>query len=219
MKNDILYPVNNEDTFKLLPRIPDKCIDVIITDPPYDLYRQEMIWLHKHFYRVARSAIIVFSPPENPWEFRDALILDDNYLEYPTMPDHYLFWQKPISTKNTSKSYSRFVEMIFVYELEDYVWNTNRNWANYTNVFNDIVEGISGHPFEKPLSLIRRIILNHTNEGDIILDPFMGSGTTIICARELNRYSYGIDSDKDWTEYVEQKLTNLPTLTDNSLEV
>jgi len=74
--------------------------DLIITDPPYDFTEEQKTLLHKEFLRISKGWVIVFSPPENQW----------------ILPaDQYLFWIKPISTKNTSKSYSRFVEMIFVY--------------------------------------------------------------------------------------------------------
>lgn len=193
MDNNLIY---NDDTFDFLPLLDDKSIDIIITDPPYDFDREQISWLHNHFERIARKAVIVFSPPENQWFIPIVGML----------PDSMLFWIKPISTKNTSKNYSRFVEMVFVYKMEDYTWNTERNWANYVNVFNDFVEGKSGHPFEKPRSLIRRLILNHSNEGDIILDPFAGSGIIPIEAKKLNRKYIANEIDEEWFLYMEKKL-------------
>lgn len=49
------------------------------------------------------------------------------------------------------------------------------------------------HPTQKPLDLLERIILACTNEGDLILDPFMGSGTTGVAAVKLNRRFVGIE--------------------------
>ena len=88
--------------------IPDKSYDLVLTDPPYDFDEDIKFYLHQEFCRIAKSAVIVFAPPENQWDFG---------------ADHYLFWTKPISTKNTTKNYSRFVEMIFIYKMENYVWN------------------------------------------------------------------------------------------------
>ncbi len=56
------------------------------------------------------------------------------------------------------------------------------------------------HPTQKPLRLLYRIILASTNEGDTILDPFSGSGTTGIAANLLNRKYIGIEQDKKFCE-------------------
>lgn len=54
------------------------------------------------------------------------------------------------------------------------------------------------HPTQKPIALLERIILASTNEGDIILDPFNGSGTTGIVAKKLNRKYIGIDIEEEY---------------------
>ncbi|HHT82567.1 MAG TPA: site-specific DNA-methyltransferase [Acholeplasmataceae bacterium] len=55
-------------------------------------------------------------------------------------------------------------------------------------------------PTQKPLALLERIILSSTKEGDLILDPFNGSGTTGIAAYNLNRRYIGIDLEKEYLE-------------------
>lgn len=174
----------NDDSFLCLDMFNDKSFDLIITDPPYDFTQEQKVYIHNHLLRLSRGAIIVFSPPENQW----------------VLPaDQYLFWEKPISTKNTSKSYSRFVEMIFVYGRG--VWNTERHWSQYTNVFKDLVDDIRYHSFRKPPSLVERLLLNHSNPGDKVLDPFSGSGVVAQVAKRNNRNSVGIEKDKGiWEE-------------------
>lgn len=56
------------------------------------------------------------------------------------------------------------------------------------------------HPTQKPIELLRRIILASTNPGDIILDPFNGSGTTGIVAQQLGRQYIGIDLEKQYLD-------------------
>lgn len=51
------------------------------------------------------------------------------------------------------------------------------------------------HPTQKPIELLRRIILSCTDEGDTVLDPFVGSGTTSVVAKMFNRNSVGIEKD------------------------
>ncbi len=164
------------DSFKVLPHVSDNAYDLIITDPPYDLDPIKKEWLHNQFCRISKTGVIVFSPPENQWIFP---------------ADQYLFWTKSISTKNTSKRYSRFVEMIFLYG--DLKWNSNRHWSQYTNIFTDLVDDSKLHPFRKPPSLIERLILNHSDESDYILDPFAGSAVIEDVAKKLSRFCYSMD--------------------------
>lgn len=55
-----------------------------------------------------------------------------------------------------------------------------------------------GHPTIKPLSIIKNLIRNSSNEGDIVLDCFSGSGTTCAAAKELNRKFVGIEINPDY---------------------
>lgn len=56
------------------------------------------------------------------------------------------------------------------------------------------------HPTQKPIELLEKIILSSTNEGDLILDPFNGSGTTGIVANRLNRKYIGIETEKEYLD-------------------
>ena len=63
------------------------------------------------------------------------------------------------------------------------------------------------HPTQKPLDLIRRIVLASTNEGDIVLDPFCGSGTTGVACKDLNnRFFIGIEIDKGYCEMAKKRI-------------
>ena len=62
------------------------------------------------------------------------------------------------------------------------------------------------HPTQKPLELLRRVILSCTNEGDTVLDPFLGSGTTSVVAKMLNRNSIGIEKEKKYLGIIKRRL-------------
>lgn len=64
----------------------------------------------------------------------------------------------------------------------------------------------TGHPAQYPEKLIERIILAGTNEGDLVLDPFMGSGTTAVVAKNFNRYYIGYEIEKDYMAMAEKRL-------------
>lgn len=64
------------------------------------------------------------------------------------------------------------------------------------------------HPTQKPEELLRRIILSCTNEGDLVLDPFVGSGTTSIVSKKMGRSSIGIENNKEYLEIAEKRLNS-----------
>ena len=62
------------------------------------------------------------------------------------------------------------------------------------------------HPTQKPFELLRRIILSCTDEGDLVLDPFAGSGTTNAVAKYFGRNSLGIELDSKYIEIIKNRL-------------
>ena len=67
----------------------------------------------------------------------------------------------------------------------------------------------TSHPTQKPLSIMKRIIELHTNKGDVVLDPFMGSGSTGVAANELEREFIGIELDATWYNLATTRLFDL----------
>ncbi|MGI6156224.1 MAG: DNA-methyltransferase [Enterococcus lemanii] len=65
------------------------------------------------------------------------------------------------------------------------------------------------HPTQKPLEIMNKIILASTKEGDIILDPFMGSGTTLVSAKRLGRRAVGIDLENEYIKIAIERLKNM----------
>lgn len=66
----------------------------------------------------------------------------------------------------------------------------------------------TGYPTQKPLELLEQIIKISSNENDIILDPFCGSGTTLVAAQNLNRRFIGIDSSSEAIQLTKSRLNN-----------
>ena len=60
----------------------------------------------------------------------------------------------------------------------------------------------TGHGTQKPIELMRRPILNHTERGDLVYDPFLGSGTTLIAAQLLDRVCYGLELDPHYVDVI-----------------
>ncbi len=65
------------------------------------------------------------------------------------------------------------------------------------------------HPTQKSLDLMEKIISIHTNPNDIVLDPFMGSGTTGLARKRLERKFIGIESEKEYFQIAKKRLNLL----------
>lgn len=174
------------DCLDYMASLPKESVDLVIADPPYGdfpLINQAI----REARRVCRGASIFFMYAE------DLVSLDQH-------PDQVLFWVKPVSTKNTSKRYSRFVEVIALYDLEHGPYN-KAHWSCHTGIFTDCLISGEGHPYRKPRSLIEKLVVIHSNPGDVILDPFAGSGTVGSVARSLGRECISVDIEPLVYEY------------------
>ena len=64
----------------------------------------------------------------------------------------------------------------------------------------------AGHPSQKPLALVERIVSSSSRSGDLVVDPFMGSGTTAIAAEKLGRRWVGIEASKRYCQLTQERL-------------
>jgi site-specific DNA-methyltransferase (adenine-specific) len=145
-------------------------------------------------------------------------------LGFKTLND--IVWFKPNASPNLSCRY-------FTHSTETVIWAAKNQKSKHT--FNyELMKQLSNgkqmrnvweipppqpnekthgkHPTQKPLKLLERILLASTNEGDIVLDPFNGSGTTAIAAVGLNRRYLGIEISQEYLDLtirrLEDELTN-----------
>ena len=118
----------------------------------------------------------------------------------------------------------------FVHSTETILW-AKKDLKNAKHKFNyDVMKNMNGgkqmkdvwetpltkssekkygkHPTQKPMELLEKIILASTDEGDLILDPFNGSGTTGIVANKLNRKYIGIEKEQEYLDLTIRRLTN-----------
>lgn len=80
-------------------------------------------------------------------------------------------------------------------------------------------EGRKVHPTQKPESLLHRVLLASTNPGDLVLDPFFGSGTTGAVAKKLGRHFIGIEADATYAHAAMERIGKIKSLDQDSLEV
>lgn len=80
-------------------------------------------------------------------------------------------------------------------------------------------DGRKSHPTQKPEALLHRIIVGTTNPGDVILDPFFGTGTTGAVAKLLGRHWIGLERDADYIDVATRRIANVRALGAEDIEV
>ncbi len=78
--------------------------------------------------------------------------------------------------------------------------------------------GRKAHPTQKPEALLQRVLLASTNRGDVVLDPFFGTGTTGAVAKQLGRRFIGIEQDTDYLKAARERIAKVKILDDAALE-
>jgi DNA modification methylase len=81
--------------------------------------------------------------------------------------------------------------------------------ANLNPIGGTREEPATGHSAQKPVELMRRPILNNTQRGDIVYDPFLGSGTTLVAAEGTDRICYGLDLEPRYVDVIVRRWQNL----------
>ncbi len=79
------------------------------------------------------------------------------------------------------------------------------------------IDGKKAHSTQKPEELLKRIIISTSNPGDLVLDPFMGSGTTGSVSKLLGRNFIGIEADKDYVSLAEKRIAQVKPVETNLL--
>lgn len=80
-------------------------------------------------------------------------------------------------------------------------------------------QGNKAHPTQKPESLLHRVLIGSTNVGDVVLDPFFGTGTTGAVAKKLGRNFIGIEREAAYREVAEKRIADIRKFDNQSLEV
>ena len=94
---------------------------------------------------------------------------------------------------------------------KNHIWEPNPNGAKPKDVL-EIPTTCNGmhektpHPTQKPEELLRRIILSSSGQGDLVFDPFLGSGTTAVCAEQLKRKWIGCDISQEYLEWAVNRI-------------
>jgi len=116
-----------------------------------------------------------------------------------------------IPTKEYWHKLQKILDFTLPYENVSIIFNPQ---MGYTDVWTDIdfYKEKRFHPTQKPTKLIKRLITASSNKGMVVLDPFIGAGSTALAAKELERNYIGIDIDKKYCKITEERIKDLKKL-------
>ena len=124
-----------------------------------------------------------------------------------------LAWNKSNSGGTPNKYYMQKMEFILMLSKRPARNINDMGTPNLLSVPNIIGKGEGYHPTQKPVELMKVLIRNSTNAGDIVLDPFAGGGSTLVAAKQLERHYIGFEIDEKYYQMSLKNLQNTPKQT------
>ena len=209
------------DCMELMNNIPNESIDLVLTDSPYNVVNREDNGLRKldkenadiltfdlinfleQLYDKAKSTIIIFCGKEQVSTIH-SYFNDKQKKGKGTV--RQLIWEK----SNPSPMNGQH---IYLSGVENAIWFKKRGGTFNAHCKNTVFKYPIGrsklHPTEKNHLLLQELILDNSNENDLILDPCMGSGSTGVVALKNNRNFLGIELNQNYFEIAKNRLEGL----------
>lgn len=224
-----LNKIYNEDCLEGMKLIPDNSIDLIVTDPPYpttsrgcagnsggmlqkNINKKGKVFLHNDI-NISEYAPECFRVLKNGGHFY-IMTNHKNLIEMLNVCTstgfHFtksLVWNK--GNKIMGQYYMSQFEYILFFRKGKGVKINNCGTSDILNVPNKKAKDENGknlHDTEKPVELMRILIENSSKENEIVLDPFVGIGSTIIAATNTNRNFIGFELDKHYCEIANERI-------------
>lgn len=242
-------------SFEILKMIPTDSVDLVVTDPPYNIekkFNQESfkrmidadyikwldIWI-KELRRILKNTGSIYICCD--W--------NSSPLVWSVMKKYFIVrnritWEREKGRASLKNWKNNIEDIYFATVSDDYTFNLNKvmikkdvlapyrdgngnakdwfleNGKKYrltapSNVWTDItipywsMKENTEHPTQKPEKLIAKLILASSNENDLVLDPFLGSGTTSVVAKKLKRNYIGIEIDTGYASICEKRLEDI----------
>ncbi len=224
VSEDQRITIYNADCLEVLPLLDGA--DHVITDPPYEreahtngrrarpdgggaiaverpldfeaITEAQRLTTGAEMARLSRGWVLVFCQVESAMLWRDALT--------GAVYKRTQIWRKPDGAPQFTgdRPGMGYESIVTCWAGEGRSrWNGGGRHGIYEH---NTVRGGSGHMTEKPIELMRQLVELFTDPGDLILDPFMGSGTTLRAAADLGRRAIGIELEERWCAAAVERL-------------
>lgn len=219
-----MISIKQGDCLELIKDIPDESIDLIVTDPPYRVISggkpnkpyqpsgilslndgkifqfnniDAKLWFPE-LYRVLKngSHCYVMTNLLNLKKYME--LSEENGFKIHNL----LVWEKNNATPN--RWYMKNCEYV-LFLRKGKAKSINNFGSKTVHRFDNIIKN-KNHPTEKPVDLMEFYIYNSSNENDLVLDPFMGSGSVGVACQNINRNFIGFEIDEKYFNIAKERL-------------
>lgn len=186
--------IHNLDCFQATTQLEDQSVDVMITDPPYpnrmNLFPDTLVDGLAMLYLGCKKAKKYVAFFWNPFDIPPAP------AGWHQVAIHV--WHKP-----DTKSITHY-EVIVVWSKEP-KQRVSRVWSIPILDYRSLRDW-KPHPTQKPVKLMRYLLEQYTEEGDVVFDPFVGSGTTAVACQQMKRHYIACDNNAEYVQIAQSRL-------------
>jgi len=247
-----LNKIYNMDCLDGMKQIDDNSIDLVLTDPPYNILNHDTIisssnkkvirnvdfdkekldinYIMEEITRILKDGgtFYIFCSDR---QLGDYISQCNNGLKYSNTLVWYDTQGHPSVRKRAFTNHSQYIAYGHKENNVKYVFNwlgekkmgnvikcTGSTSFEYGKAVRGRVGEWVGHPTQKPVKLVRRLLKISSNENDIVCDPFIGSGTTAIACKQTGRRFIGFEIDKNYYDISLQRLLDQPERLDKWID-
>lgn len=203
--------IDNIDCLEGLAAVPDKSVDLVVTDPPYDVHAgncggcfgdrqayRDIAPLSNGFSEEVLDELCRVLKKINIYIFcsqKQIIPLLDYFVRRKGCNWTLLTWHKTNPVPACNNKYLTDTEYILFFRERgvEVLGEYKTKFTYYITPVDQKIKKLYGHPTIKPLGMIENFIQNSTKTGAVVLDPFMGSGTTAVAALRTGRSFIGFE--------------------------
>ena len=234
-KEWIMLNLYNGDYLELIDNVQDELVDLILTDIPYNISRPNGFAGYDKKNKRTRTGID-FGEWDTEFDIsglkaltaklkkNGSILIFSSFEQLGTIIETFddliikdkLIWQKTNPfVRNRDRRYISNIEICSWFVKPKSKWTFNRQDEKYEScVMKYPAESGGGfkryHPTQKNLKMTKYLINIHSNVGDLILDPFMGGGTTGVAALQENRNFIGMELEKNYFDIAKERIRLVP---------
>ena len=225
------------DCLEAMKGIPNNSVDLVFTDPPFLVANKNVIkrkqkdvsadyeWDYLQYSEYVDFLVNCFKEGERVLKTNGSLLfwyrrLDttaDIVRRLSLYPKSQITWHKTNPTPQfRKKNYLSSIEYLYwlVKDNKNFVFNFKFQKEMHNFIESSICMGKerTKHPNQKLLKVIKHFLEIHSNKGDVVLDLFIGSGTTAVACKELGRKYIGIEINPEYCEIARNRIKAIPEL-------
>lgn len=219
------YKLYQGDCLEVMEDIEKGSVDLVVTDPPYEIattgagiykqtdkqYVKELNGMKDGFSEEVLDELCRVMKKINIYFFcsqKQIIPLLDYFVKKKKCNWNILSWHKTNPIPACGNKYLIDTEFILFFREKGVKvygsFDTKRTW--YATPLNQSDKKKYGHPTVKPLSILENLVVNSSQEGEVVLDCFMGSGSTGVACLNTNRNFIGIELDEGYFEIARNRI-------------